>query len=65
MNNNFTFEKSKESNVMKTVRFPESLYNDIDKIIQNANKGKATKEYSFNGFVVSACKFAMENMKNK
>ena len=63
MSNNFTFEKSKESNVMKTVRFPESLYNDIDKTIQKANNGKKTKEYSFNGFVVSACKFAMDNMK--
>lgn len=63
MSKNFTFEKSKESNVMKTVRFPESLYNDIDKAIQKANQGKKTKEYSFNGFVVSACKFAMDNMK--
>lgn len=63
MSNDFTFEKSKESNVMKTVRFPESLYNDIDKLIQQANGNKKTKEYSFNGFVVSACKYAMENLK--
>ncbi len=62
-NKDFTFEKSKESNVPKTVRFPESLYNDIDKIIQEANKNKKKKEYSFNGFVVSACQYAMENMK--
>lgn len=63
MSSDFNFEKSKESNVPKTVRFPESLYNDIDKIVREANKNKKTKEYSFNGFVVSACQYAMENMK--
>lgn len=63
MSNDFTFEKSKESNVMKTVRFPENLYNEIDKLVQQANGKKKTKEYSFNGFVVSACKYALENLK--
>ncbi len=63
MSNNFIFEKSKESNIMKTVRFPEELYNNIDKIVKQANKGKVTKEYSFNGFVVSACQYALDNMK--
>ena len=47
---------------MKTVRFPEELYNNIDTIVQKANKGKKKKEYSFNGFVVSACQYALENM---
>lgn len=61
-NNSFIFEKSKESNIMKTVRFPEELYNSIDTIVQKANKGKKKKEYSFNGFVVSACQYALENM---
>lgn len=61
-NNSFIFEKSKESNIMKTVRFPEELYNNIDTIVQKANKGKKKKEYSFNGFVVSACQYALENM---
>lgn len=65
MSNNFVFEKSKESNIMKTVRFPETLYESIDKVIQQANKGKKTKEYSFNGFVVSACQFALENMNKE
>ena len=63
MSNNFIFEKSKESNIMKTVRFPEELYKKIDKIVKQANKGKVTKEYSFNGFVVSACQYALDNMK--
>lgn len=61
-NNSFIFEKSKESNIMKTVRFPEELYNNIDTIVKKANKGKKKKEYSFNGFVVSACQYALENM---
>lgn len=65
MANNFIFEKSKESNVMKTVRFPEELYNVIDTIVKNANKGKRKKEYSFNGFVVSACQYAIDNMEKK
>lgn len=65
MSKEFKFEKSRESNIMKTVRFPESLYNDIDSLIQQANGGKKTKEYSFNGFVVSACKFALDNMSDK
>ena len=47
-NKDFTFEKSKESNVPKTVRFPEGLYNNIEKVINEANKGKKQKEYSFN-----------------
>ena len=63
MNNKFTFEKSKESNIMKTIRFPEELYCEIDNIVKQANKEKSKKEYSFNGFVVSACKFALNNME--
>lgn len=50
MNKEFKFEKSRESNVMKTVRFPESLYNDIDNLIKESNKNKKVKEYSFNRF---------------
>lgn len=61
--NNFIFTKSKNSNVIKSIRFPEDLNDQINQIVKEANKGKKNKEYSFNGFVVSACQFAIENMK--
>ena len=32
-------------------------------IVEKANKGLDKKEYSFNGFVVSACEFALKHMK--
>lgn len=58
----FKFEKSKNSNVIKSIRFPEELNEEIYKVVADANKGKKSKEYSFNGFVVSACYFALKNM---
>ena len=59
----FEFKKSKNSNVIKSIRFDENLYNIINEIVNEANKGKKKKEYSFNGFVCSACYYAIENMK--
>lgn len=59
----FVFEKSKDSNCIKSIRFPEDLNERIMKVVEKANKGKKIKEYSFNGFVVSACRFALDNMK--
>ena len=59
----FEFKKSKNSNVIKSIRFDENLYNIINEIVKEANKGKKKKEYSFNGFVCSACYYAIENMK--
>lgn len=61
--NEFIFQKSKNSNIIKSIRFDEKLYNDIDNIVKQANKGKTKKEYSFNGFVCSACQYAIDNMK--
>ena len=58
----FVFQKSKNSNIIKSIRFDETLYNDIDNIVKQANKGKTKKEYSFNGFVCSACQYAIDNM---
>ena len=43
--------------------FDEELFNSINEIVKKANKGKTKKEYSFNGFVCSACYYAIENMK--
>ena len=63
MSSDFKFSKSRDSNVIKSIRFPEELNDKIIEIVIKANKGKKTKEYSFNGFVISACEFAIENMK--
>ncbi len=61
----FEFKKSKNSNVIKSIRFDEELFNSINEIVKKANKGKTKKEYSFNGFVCSACYYAIENMKKE
>ena len=58
----FVIEKSKLSNVQKTVRFPEDLNNEIEEIVNKMNKASGKNAYSFNGFVISACKFAIKNM---
>lgn len=63
--NKFIFEKSKNSNVIKSIRFPEDLNERITKVVNEANEGKSNKEYSFNGFVVSACEFALQNMNKQ
>ena len=60
----FTLKKSKNSNVAKTIRFSEELNESIYQVIKEANKGKVRKEYSFNGFVISACEYCVNLMKN-
>ncbi len=57
----FKLEKSKSSNIVKSVRFPEDVENKINDIIRKENDGLKKKKYSFNGFVVSACRYALEN----
>lgn len=59
----FIMGKSKNSNIIKSIRFSEELNEQINAVVKEANKGKAKKEYSFNGFVVSACQYALDNMK--
>ena len=61
----FVLKKSKNSNVAKTIRFTEELNDAINEVIKNANKGKSKKKYSFNGFVISACEYAIKSMKTK
>lgn len=61
----FKLEKSKNSNIIKSIRFPEDIENKINDIVERANKGLKKKEYSFNGFVVSACRYAIENYDEK
>ena len=59
---NFVMKKSKNSNIIKSIRFSEELNDKIIAVVNKANKGKKKKEYSFNGFVVSACEYALNNM---
>ena len=47
---NFSMNKSRNSNVAKTIRFSEELNDEINELIKKANKGKSKKEYSFNRF---------------
>lgn len=57
----FKLEKSKNSNTPKSIRFPEDMEEEINAILEKANKGLKKKRYSFNGFVISACRFALDN----
>lgn len=61
----FTLKKSKNSNVAKTIRFSEELNDAINQIVKEHNQGKQKKEYSFNGFVNSACEYVIELMNNQ
>lgn len=44
----FKFKKSKEANIIKSIRFPEELNDRINAVVDKSNNGKKTKEYSFN-----------------
>ena len=54
----FVMKKSTEANIYKSIRFPVEINSQIIDIVEKANKGLDKKEYSFNGFVVSACEKA-------
>lgn len=58
----FELQKSRESNIIKSIRFSEELNNNINKVIEKANKDKSIKQYSFNGFVCSSCEFALKHL---
>ena len=55
-------KKSSDANIYKSIRFPTEINDQINAIVNEANKGKTRKEYSFNGFVISACEFALKHM---
>lgn len=59
----FIMKKSTEANIYKSIQFPVEINDAINNIIQKANEGKNKKEYSFNGFVISACEYALNHMK--
>ncbi len=58
----FKITKSKNSNRPLTIRFPDELYEQLEEIVETANKGKTKREFSLNGLVISAVKFALENL---
>ena len=60
---NFVMKKSTDANIYKSIRFPVDINSKIIDIVDKANEGLDKKEYSFNGFVVSACEYALEHMK--
>lgn len=61
----FTFGKSKEANILKSIRFPENINDRILEIIETSKVNHPDKEYSFNGFIVSACEFALAHFDDE
>lgn len=61
----FNLQKSRESNIIKSIRFLEELNDSIIKVVEKANQGKSVKQYSFNGFVCSACEFALQHLPDE
>lgn len=52
----FQLKSERKETETKTVRFPLSLIERIEKAIVG-------KDVSFSGFVIQACEFALENME--
>ena len=61
----FKISKSHSSNVTKSIRFSEDLNNRIYQVVENANQQSDKRHYSFNGFVCSACEFALEHLSEE
>ena len=59
----FIMKKSADANIYKSIRFPTEINDKINNIVNKANEGKNKKEYSFNGFVISACEYALKHME--
>ena len=59
----FVMRKSADANIYKSIRFPTEINDKINNIVNKANEGKTRKEYSFNGFVISACEYALKHME--
>ena len=52
----FKIKPDKKETENKTIRFPLSLVNDIEKAIIDKN-------VTFSGFVIQACEYALANME--
>lgn len=51
----FQLKSNRKETENKTIRFPLSLINQIDKAIEN-------QDVTFSSFVLQACEYALENM---
>ena len=51
-----TLKPNKKETENKTIRFPISLVNEIEKAIVN-------QDVTFSRFVIQACEYALENME--
>lgn len=54
----FQIKSDKKETENKTIRFPVSLIEQIDQVIQDNN-------VSFSGFVIQACEYALKNLENE
>lgn len=54
----FQIKPDKQETENKTIRFPIPLIKEIDEAITNRN-------CTFSGFVIQACKYALENMDSE
>ena len=52
----FQLKPNKKETENKTIRFPISLVNEIEKAIVN-------QDVTFSRFVIQACEYALENME--
>lgn len=51
----FKIKSDRKETENKTIRFPLPLVKEIESAIQN-------KDVTFSGFVIQACKYALDNM---
>lgn len=52
----FQLKPNKKETENKTIRFPISLIDDIEKAIEN-------QDVTFSRFVIQACEYALENLE--
>ena len=58
MNMAFQLKPNKKETENKTIRFPISLIERIDKVLEN-------QDVTFSSFVLQACEYALDNMDSK
>ena len=54
----FQLKSNRKESENKTIRFPLSLVEKINKAIEN-------REVTFSSFVIQACEYALENLNDK
>ena len=53
----FQLKSNRKESENKTIRFPVALIEQIEKAIQN-------QDVTFSSFVIQACEYALQDMKN-